>query len=152
MPRTTGPTDKIDIARSAHLNVKIAAGRFDDAVEELCQTYGISQAQYGVLWVLCLSEQARSGIPVKEVADGLITRASDATRLIDRLEKAGLVERLNNPHDRRSVLVRATAAGRRTFKAASPPIEKYHIKAWANLTASELETLHGLLLKALWGT
>ncbi len=137
--------------RSAHLNIKIAAQRFDDAVEEICQRHGISQAQYGILWVICLSPKSKRGVPVKEVADGLITRASDATRLIDRLEAAGLVERLNNPDDRRSVLVRATTQGRRSFTAVSPEIEKYHHEAWAHLTSQDLATLDRLLLKALWG-
>lgn len=142
--------DHTDRARSAHLNVKIATQRFDEQVERICQHHGISQAQYGVLWVLCLSPKAKVGIPVGEVADGLITRASDATRLIDRLESAGLVERLRNPADRRSVLVRATAAGRRVFKSVSPPIDRYQGEAWANLTAAELAMLDQLLVKALW--
>ncbi len=139
-----------DRARSAHLNVKIAAQRFDEHVERICHGHGITQAQYGVLWVLCLSPKAKRGMAVGEIADGLITRASDATRLIDRLETSGFVERLRHPQDRRSVLVRVTADGRRVFKAVSPGINRYHVEAWARLTEAELTTLDQLLVKALW--
>jgi DNA-binding MarR family transcriptional regulator len=142
--------DTFDSARSAHLNVKIAAQRFDGHVEQICRRYNISQAQFGVLWVLCLAPNAKTGMPVGEIADGLITRASDATRLIDRLEAAGLVERLRHPDDRRSVLVRATTAGKRVFKTAAPQIDRYHAEAWSNLTNTELITLDRLLIKALW--
>ena len=142
--------DRLDRARTAHLNVKIAAQRFDEHVEGICQRHEISQAQYGVLWVLCLSPKAKTGLPVGEVADGLITRASDATRLIDRLESSGLVERLRHPEDRRSVLVRATTKGKRVFRAVSPVIERFHADAWSRLTEAELERLDHLLMKALW--
>jgi DNA-binding MarR family transcriptional regulator len=85
------------------------------------------------------------------VADGLLNRASDITRLIDRLEKAGLAERLPNPADRRSVLVRATAEGQRVFAAVTPKLQDFHRRQWSNLSSSEVDALHGLLAKALWG-
>jgi len=40
------------------------------------------------------------------------------TNRVDRLASRGLVERLPDPHDRRGVLVRLTAAGRRTVDGA----------------------------------
>ena len=86
------------------------------------------------------------------VADGLLNRASDTTRLIDRLEKAGLAERLPNPADRRSVLVRVTPAGQRVFAAVTPKLQDFHRHQWSNLTSDEVDTLHGLLAKALWGS
>jgi DNA-binding MarR family transcriptional regulator len=90
-------------------------------------------------------------VPVGAVADGLLNRASDTTRLIDRLEKAGLAERLPNPTDRRSVLVRATAAGRRVFATITPRLQEFHRRQWSRLSASEVDVLHDLLAKALWG-
>ena len=83
------------------------------------------------------------------VADGLLNRAADATRLIDRLERAGLAERLRNPNDRRRVLVRATAEGRRVFAAVTPKLQEYHRRQWSNRPRAEVDTLNQLLLKAL---
>jgi DNA-binding MarR family transcriptional regulator len=80
-----------------------------------------------------------------------LNRASDSTRLIDRLERAGLAERLPNPSDRRSVLVRATARGRRVFAKVTPRLQEYHRHQWSNLSAAEVDTLNRLLAQALWG-
>ena len=102
------------------------------------------------LWTLCLADDADVGIPVSAVSDGLLNRASDTTRLLDRLEKAGLVERLPNPADRRGVLVRATPAGRKRFEAVTPKLQAFHATQWANLTHAEIQELHRLLAKALW--
>ena len=76
-------------------------------MEEICREAGLTHPQYVALWTLCLTDDPDAGLPIGAVADGLLNRASDTTRLIDRLERAGLVERLPNPDDRRGVLVRA---------------------------------------------
>ena len=52
---------------------------------------------------------------------------------------------------RRSVLVRATPAGRRVFAAVTPKLQEFHRRQWSGLSASEVDTLHDLLAKALWG-
>ena len=134
----------------AHLNVLIAADRFRDALEERAKREGITMAQYAVLWVLCLSD-APDGVTTGAIADGLITRQPDVTRLVDRLIKAGLAERHASSTDRRVVLVAPTKAGRALFNRLTPRIAEYHEQQWSNLSQSELRTLHELLGKALWG-
>ena len=141
----------VRVARDVHINVLLLANRNLDALEEICQADGITHHQYVALWTLCLADDPDAGVPVGAVADGLLNRASDTTRLIDRLEKAGLAERLPNPTDRRSVLVRATAAGRRVFATVTPRLQEFHRRQWSRLSASEVDVLHDLLAKALWG-
>jgi DNA-binding MarR family transcriptional regulator len=63
--------------------------------------------------VLCLTDDPAAGVPLGATADGLLNRASDTTRLVDRVVQARLVERMPNASDRRGVLVRATPAGAR---------------------------------------
>ncbi len=140
------------MAREAHLNVLLAANRFADEAERICREEGSSHAQYVALWVLCLDGDADHGIPVGAIADGLLNRASDTTRLVARLERAGLAERVVDPEDRRRVLVRATPAGRERFEAMTRRLRAYHRTQWAELDEGELETLSALLLKALWGS
>jgi DNA-binding MarR family transcriptional regulator len=139
------------LERDTHINVILAAQRFTAGMQAICETGGVSQSQWGVLWVLCLGDEKRKGMPISQVADGLVTRAADASRLIDRLADAGLVERLANPADKRGVLVRATAKGRSAFKAIVPKLTTFHRQEWAELSGTELQTLNALLAKVLWG-
>ena len=145
-----GETRRVAQARDVHLNLLLLAGRALDTLEDLCRAEGITHAQYVVLWTLCLTDDPDAGLPVGAVADGLLNRASDATRLVDRLEKAGLVERMRNPEDRRGVLVRPTAEGREVFERVTPKVQAFHEHQWDALTAAETRQLHELLAKALW--
>jgi DNA-binding MarR family transcriptional regulator len=151
---TTEPAAKesraVRLGRLAHLNVLIASDRFRDAIEERCKAEGITMAQHAALWVLCLSD-APDGVTTGALADGLITRQPDVTRLVDRLVRAGLAERKPSPTDRRVVLVAATHAGRALFARLTKVIQAYHEQQWSNLSQVELRTLHELLAKALWG-
>lgn len=140
----------VALARSAHVNVLVAANRFTDELERICRDVGISHHQYVALWVLCLSDDGDAGLPMGAVADGLLNRASDTSRLVDRLVQAGLVERLADPLDRRVVRVRATEAGRDVFARVTPVIQRYHRRQWAALSPAELQQLDALLVKALW--
>jgi DNA-binding MarR family transcriptional regulator len=150
-PATVREPRAVRVARDVHINVLLLANRNLDALEEICQAGGITHQQYVALWTLCLADDPEAGVPVGAVADGLLNRASDTTRLIDRLEKAGLAERLPNPTDRRSVLVRATAEGQRVFATVTPRLQEFHRHQWSRLSAAEVEALHDLLAKALWG-
>ena len=141
----------VRLARDVHLNVLLLANRALERLEEICRGEGITHAQYVALWTLCLADDPDAGIPVGAVADGLLNRAADATRLIDRLERTGLAERLRNPDDRRGVLVRATPEGRARFEAVTPLLKAFHAKQWSNLSAEELAELGRLAGKALWG-
>lgn len=133
------------------MNVLVAANRFSDEMDRLCRDEGISHAQYVALWVLCLSDDADEGLAMGSIADGLLNRASDTTRLVDRLEQAGLAERLHGPGDRRVVRVRATTAGSELFARLTVTVKEFHRSQWAALTQTELEQLNTLLSKALWG-
>jgi DNA-binding MarR family transcriptional regulator len=149
-PTATGETRRVARARDVHLNLLLLAGRALDTLEDLCRAEGITHAQYVVLWTLCLRDDPDAGVPVGAVADGLLNRASDATRLVDRLEKAGLVERMRNPEDRRGVLVRPTDDGREVFERVTPRVQAFHEHQWDALSAAETRQLHLLLAKAQW--
>ena len=140
----------VRVGREIHVNVLLLANRSLDQFEAICRTEDLPHSQYVALWTLSLADDTGLGIPVSAVSDGLLNRASDTTRLLDRLEKAGLVERLPNPADRRGVLVRATQAGRDRFETVTPKLQAFHATQWANLTRAEVDELHRLLAKALW--
>lgn len=148
--RLREPTD-VRLGRSIHVNVLLLGNREVEALDRICSAAGISHQQYVALWTLCLHPDADDGLPMSALADGLLNRASDTTRLVDRLHRAGLAERRPNPADRRSTLVRATDDGRRVFATVTPELQAYHRDQWQHLEPDEIQTLDTLLAKALWG-
>jgi DNA-binding MarR family transcriptional regulator len=140
------------LGREAFINLFLAAGRFTDEVESVCKTEGLTMSHYTVLWVACLSgAEHPDGVPMRIVADGLLTRAADATRLVDRLTRDGHVERVQSEADRRVVLVRPTRSGRALFQRLTGQVKSLHREQWSTLTLAELRQLRGLLMKAIWG-
>ena len=82
---------------------------------ELKDTVGIPQRWYDVLVHL---EESPDGIAMTELADQILYSKSGFTRVIDRMEEAGLVRRVRPEHDRRSILVLLTKDGTRTMERA----------------------------------
>jgi DNA-binding MarR family transcriptional regulator len=73
------------------------------------KAHDLSMTQYNVLRIL--RGAGTKGLPCGEVGARLVTWDPDITRLIDRLERRGLVSRKREEDDRRVVLVRLTASG-----------------------------------------
>ncbi len=139
------------IGRDTFINLFLAAGRLTEEVENVCKAQGLTMAHYVVLWVVCLSEaKQQGGVPMGVITDGLLTRASDATRLVDRLKRDGYLERFPSENDRRVVLVRATQSGQTLFRQLTFGIKSLHREQWSALTRSELKELLVLLSKVLW--
>ena len=82
---------------------------------ELQEAVGIPQRWYDVLVQL---EEAPDGLPMNELAERILYSKSGFTRVVDRMEEAGLVRRVRPEHDRRSILVLLTEEGTRTMERA----------------------------------
>ncbi|NEC89823.1 MarR family transcriptional regulator [Streptomyces sp. SID12501] len=95
-----------------------AAGRLDyiigRALEEQC---GISHLVFEVL--LILGRAGGPGLSMRAVAQEQVLTTGGVTRLVDRMAAAGLVERAEDPDDRRGRLVRLTPLGEETTVRAS---------------------------------
>src|SRR4029079_7825362 len=90
----------------AMLNVVRTSATMTDAMEEFLNPHGITGTQDNVLRMLRGAEPA--GLCRNELRDRMLTRMPDVTRLLDRMEEAGLVERTRDNEDRRMGTSRIT--------------------------------------------
>lgn len=134
--------------RRTYIHMNLAAGILGRDVERICETENLTEAHFRVLWVLC-RESTPAGRAMGDIADGLINRAADLTRLVDKLETSSLVVRSRPEHDKRSVVVRVTPKGRRVFERLHERIRDVHDEQWAGLTQNEQRQLVDLLGKVL---
>lgn len=86
-----------------------AAGRVETAFEAELSPIGLSLSKLNVLSILL---EAGEPIPLSRLATRLACVKSNVTQLVDRLETEGLVARIDDPNDRRSVLASITELGR----------------------------------------
>ena len=134
--------------RSLQEQLVINLMRTTRAIEEswikyLKRTEGISQSQYNILRIL---RGARPrAVRISEIADRMITRDPDVTRLVDRLIQQGLVRRERDSDDRRVVLVEITGAGLALLSRLDEPAAEYTEGAMAGLKPRELRALDTLL-------
>src|SRR5258708_38578718 len=104
------------------LNLMVAAFYVRDEMERACTAHDITEAQYNVMRIL---RGARpEGHPRGEISRRMLSRAPDLTRLIDRLEKRGLVERARSSADRRQSVSRITRRGLKLLEDMQPTIDR----------------------------
>ena len=105
----------------------------------------LSPTQYNVLRIL---RGAPEGLACGEIAERMITRDPDVTRLLDRLEKRGLIARRRESMDRRMVLTRITPEGLRALAELDEPIQDLHREQLGHLGRNRLVALSELLQRA----
>ena len=127
------------------LNLARTADRHHGEFARLFKGHGITGAQYNVLRIL---RGAGEALPCQEISGRMITQLPDITRLVDRLEEAGLVERSRTTEDRRLVLNRITERGLCLLDRLDEPVIQLHRRQLGHLTDAELDELNRLLVKA----
>ncbi len=104
---------------------------------------GITLQQYNVLRIL--RGAGKEGLPTLTVAERMIERTPGVTRLLDRLEEAGWVERTRCTDDRRRVLASITPVGLELLARLDHPLAQAEEDAFRALTEGEMEAfLHAL--------
>jgi MarR family transcriptional regulator, organic hydroperoxide resistance regulator len=111
--------------------------------EQLLKASGLSATQYNVLRILRGAEPA--GLACRAIGDRMISHDPDITRLLDRMEKRGLISRERQTDDRRVVKARITPAGLAALKTLDAPVREMHKKQFAHISATKLKTLSELL-------
>lgn len=137
------------LEQEAYLSVVRSAWALSDMVEDLLKPYGISATQYNVLRIL--RGAGGDGLCRNELRDRMLTRMPDMTRLLDRMEEAGLVTRSRERDDRRMVLTRITPRGQDLLKQLDAPIDDLHRRQLSRLDQAQLRSLIDLLTLAREG-
>ena len=107
------------------------------------EPHGITPQQFNVLRIL--RGAGPDGLPTLTIGERMIEQTPGVTRLIDRLERKGLVGRTPCHKDRRRVFCRITAKGLDLLKELDDPVNRWDARAVSVLPASELDSFIDLL-------
>lgn len=105
----------------------------------------LSSNQYNVLRIL---RGAHGPLPCGEIGNRMITRDPDITRLLDRLEKRGLIARSRETRDRRVVMAGITPSGLDLLARMDEPVRQAHRRQLGHLGRQRLRSLTALLQAA----
>lgn len=130
-------TASLDLLRTGDLLIRRMAS--------MLGAEALSPTQYNVLRILRGSPQ---GLACGEIAGRMITRDPDITRLLDRLEKRGLISRTREARDRRMVRAQITPEGLGVLARLDLPVQEAHRRQWGRLGPAKLRQLIELLRAA----
>lgn len=119
-----------------------AAHALEDRIDRALGASGLSMSKLGVLTQLV---DARTPLALSELAARLSCVRSNMTQLVDRLEADGLVRRVNDPNDRRSVLAEVTTLGEERQQQGAQELARVREQFIAALAPAENDTLRRAL-------
>src|SRR5215469_3405534 len=131
-------------AVEAFAAIGLAARLLRARMERWCEKEGLGETRLGILFML---RHAGGGGPLGALAARLHVTPRNVTGLIDHLERDGLVARVPDPDDRRSILARLTELGSERLDAMGDQVFRQQQGLLAGFTDDELVQLRHLCLK-----
>jgi DNA-binding MarR family transcriptional regulator len=139
-------------AEEAYLNVMRTQSVLLAECEAVLKAFGLSEPKYNALRILRGAKQhgefGGEGVPCLEIGSRMVARVPDVTRLVDRLEADGLVERRRTAEDRRVVLVAITDNGLSLLAELDAPLKQMNQRWERMMSPAEWKELSRLLVKA----
>ena len=129
--------------QEAYLSLLRTADALQARVEARLKEFGLTGTQYNALRIL--RGAGPEGLPCREIGERMITRDPDITRLLNRLEDRGFVERTRARHDRRVIYGKITAAGLKLLREMDGPIEKHGREILRHVGQEKLKQIIELL-------
>jgi len=129
--------------QEAYLSLMRTTDALQSKIESKLKEFGLTGTQYNALRIL--RGAGSDGLPCSEVGERMITHDPDITRLLDRLQKRGLVERKRGKNDRRVVYGKITPAGLKLLKEMDAPLDKYGREILRHVGQDKLQQLIELL-------
>jgi len=134
------------LEQEAFLSLWRSYDRLRALEESLFNRYDLTPQQYNALRLL--SSECPGKIRTLELARRLVSRAPDITRLLDKLEQRGLIERDRPAENRRVVWIGITESGHALLRQLRDPVRDCHDRQLGHLSQKELKELITLLADA----
>ena len=129
--------------QEAYLALLRTADALEASVEAKLKEFGLTGTQYNALRIL--RGAGAEGLPCSEIGERMITRDPDITRLLNRLQKRGLVTRTRAKTDRRVIHGRITSAGLKLLREMDEPVETHNREMLKHVGPGKLQRLIELL-------
>jgi DNA-binding MarR family transcriptional regulator len=125
------------------LSIVRTSAQLMDRFELFLRPYGITGTQYNVLRILRGADSG--GLCRNDLRDRMLTRMPDVTRLLDRMEEAGLVERTRDADDRRMVTSRITRRATELLATLDPIVAEREKRFFSGIDRDQIQTLVDVL-------
>jgi len=127
--------------------LRITARLIHQLMDRWADKHGLSEGRLHALFALKSAPERQ--LPLGELADQLEVTPRNVTGLIDHLERDGLVERIDDPADRRLTYARLTVAGAKRLDGMREEGLNWQLKIAAGLSTEELELLRHACLRLI---
>lgn len=134
------------LEQEVFLTLSRLTGDLGAQFSEVLKVTGVTTAQYNVLRIL--RGVGEGGLACSEIGERMVTRDSDITRLLDRMEKSSLVSRMRDTGDRRVVKANITKRGLQVLAELDEPVMDLHRRQLEHLGGEKLTKLLALLEEA----
>ena len=127
------------VSAEALVSILRTAAVLDHQLTDALKPFGITHTQYNVLRIL--RGAGAAGLCGREVAERMVSRVPDVSRLLDRMEDTDLISRERDPGDRRHVTARISRKGLAMLEEATPRLEAVERARFGQLPAGRLQQL-----------
>jgi DNA-binding MarR family transcriptional regulator len=126
------------LEEEASLSIMRTADVLFQTAAELLKPFDLSLSQYNVLRIL---RGAKEALACGQIAERMVSRDPDITRLLDRMEVRGLIGRARDNQDRRVVKAQITSSGLNLLEDIQPLITAHHRKRFSGFGEKKLKQL-----------
>jgi DNA-binding MarR family transcriptional regulator len=130
------------VEEEAILSIARTAAIVEHAGAEALKPFDLTITQYNVLRIL---RGAGEGLCRNEVGERLVTKVPDVTRLLDRMESAGLIVRQRGGEDRRFVSTQITEKGLKLLEKIDRELPAIHGRQLGHVSQKRLRELISIL-------
>jgi len=147
----TAMMDPIPPAEQVVIGMMRTGWAIESRLDKFFSSWGITLLQYNVLRICYVRDPDGTGIPSGTIGASVMRLVPDVSRLIDRLVKAGFLERLPAPDDRRVVLILLTQKGHELVEKVHGPLLEHNRKLLEHMSEPEQQKLANGMVRAMEG-